>query len=461
MKKFKPVNKPVIAGLIVLAATSMLFFMPQNIPGPFTALVLVLTVIVLFATALIPAHLSVLVFFLLGMIFEIAPADIIFSGFRSTALWLVFGGLVIGAAITVTGLGEKLVNSLSKALPGSYVWLVAGVAAAGLCVAFIMPSAMGRVLLLLPVTLALADHFGFVPGSNGRTALVLAASLGTNVPAFTILPANIPNVVMAGIAEQQLGIHLLFFEYLLSNFPILGMVKAVLTVWVIVMFFPDQPNPKAGLKTVSAPKLRDQWTVGVILACLILLWMTDAIHHISPAWVALGGAILLMFPGIGPVNSQIFSTRINFSSLFFVAGVLGIGNLIQYSGLSDLIGRHVIAWLPLNHGSPFLNYLMICFTSALAGLFTTLPGIPAVMTPLAPEIVLSTGLPVKAILMMQVVGFSTLILPYQSPPLVVAMQISGESLGRVLKAVLAVLALTLIVLIPVNYLWWQLIGSII
>nr|WP_319393679.1 SLC13 family permease [uncultured Desulfobacter sp.] len=458
MEKFKIMNKPVLAGFIILAATGLLFFMPQNPPGTFTAFVLVLAVIALFAMALIPAYLSVLVFFFLGMLFKIAPADIIFSGFRSTALWLVFGGLIIGAAIKATGLGEKLVNTLSKALPSNYVWLVAGVAASGLCFAFIMPSAMGRVMLLIPVTLALADHFGFVPGSNGRTALVLAASLGTNIPAFTILPANVPNVVMAGIAEHQLGIHLMFFEYMLNNFPILGMVKAVLTVWVIVKLYPDQPKPNAGSETLSDPLQRDQWIVVMILTGLIMLWMTDAIHHVSPAWVALGGAILLMFPGIGPVNSQIFSTRINFGSLFFVAGVLGIGNLIQYAGLSDLIGRYVIAWLPLNHAGPFGNYIMISLASALAGLFTTLPGVPAVMTPLAPEIALSTGLSVKAVLMMQVVGFSTLILPYQSPPLVVAMQISGEPLGRVLKAILAVLVLTLTVLIPVNYLWWQLIG---
>jgi di/tricarboxylate transporter len=465
MKKIKGINKAGIACFIILAASLVMYNAPATLSGQETtgALVLVLAVISLFAAALIPEYLTALVFFFLAMLFKIAPAGIIFSGFQSMAMWLVFGGLIIGAAIKATGLGERMVTALSNALPRNYLMLVSGVAGAGLCFAFIMPSSMGRVMLLVPIILALADHFGFAPGSNGRTALILAATLGTGIPAFTILPANVPNIVMAGMAENQLGIHLMFFEYLLYNFPILGMLKAVLFVLVIVKLYPDQPNAEKSPSPkphCAAPLSRAQRVLGAILICLILLWMTDSIHHISPAWVALGGAILLMFPGIGPVDTKIFSTSINFGSLFFVAGVLGVGNLIRYSGLSTLIGRHVIEWLPLNPSTPFLNYLLISFTSALAGIFTTLPGVPAVMTPLAPEIAQATGMPFKTILMMQVIGFSTICFPYQSPPLVVAMQISGERLGRVFKPIIVVLALTLAGLIPLNYIWWRLTGGI-
>ncbi len=49
-----------------------------------------------------------------------------------------------------------------------------------------------------------------------------------------------------------------------------------------------------------------------------------------------------------------------------------------------------------------------------------------------------TGLPVESILMMQVLGFSTILLPYQAPPLVVAMHLSGERLQSIVKPLLII-----------------------
>ncbi|WDU65623.1 hypothetical protein LRS56_14940 [Pseudomonas poae] len=57
------------------------------------------------AFGLLAEPLPTLAFFLLVVLFGIAPANVVFSGFSSTAWWLVFGGSVLGAAINTTGLG--------------------------------------------------------------------------------------------------------------------------------------------------------------------------------------------------------------------------------------------------------------------------------------------------------------------------------------------------------------------
>jgi len=455
-----------IKSLLVLIAISVgisLLFFPGLwlTPEQDKAAGLVIITITLLATSFIPEYLTTLLFFLLAMLFHVAPDYIIFAGFQSTALWLVFGGLVVGVAVMSTGLGQRVANKLAIHLEGSYAQLITGVTLAGAMFAFIMPSAMGRVVLLVPIMLALANHFGFKSGSNGRIGLVLAALLGSSMPAFFILPANVPNMILAGMAESQLGLYVLFGEYLLLHFPILGIAKIGLIILIILWLYPDKPVViQTETKTISNPMSKSEQILAMILVILLLLWMTDFIHHVSPAWIALGGAIFLLLPYVAIVNTEQFNTKINYGSLFFVAGIIGLGSLIKYSGLGLALGDYFILHLPLNPETPFFNYISIAFVSTFLGLFTTLPGIPAIMTPLTPEIVQETGFSTKSVLMLQTLGFSTMFFPYQAPYIVVALSLAKENMTIILKPLFIIAGVSLFILFPINYLWWQLLGWI-
>ena len=52
--------------------------------------------------------------------------------------------------------------------------------------------------------------------------LALAVGFGTFQLSATILPANVPNLVMSGAAEGSFGIHLNYVPYLLLHTPVLG-----------------------------------------------------------------------------------------------------------------------------------------------------------------------------------------------------------------------------------------------
>ena len=91
---------------------------------------------------------------------------------------------------------------------------------------------------------------------------------------------------------------------------------------------------------------------------------------------------------------------------------------------------------------------------------TTAPSAPAVVGPLANEISALTGFPVATILMSQVISYSTVILPYQVPPLIVAMHLGGVRLRDGAKMTIALAAISLIVLVPINFFWWSWLGLI-
>ncbi len=62
--------------------------------------------------------------------------------------------------------------------------------------------------------------------------------------------------------------------------------------------------------------------------------------------------------------------------------------------------------------------------------------------------------------MVQVIGYSTPLLPYQAAPIVVAMGMGRVPARDGARLCLAVAAVTFAVLVPLDYLWFRLLGRL-
>ncbi|WP_449044891.1 SLC13 family permease [Paracoccus versutus] len=418
----------------------------------------VLVTLALWSTGLVPPFLTSLIFFAAVLIPGLAPPELVFAGFGSAAVWLIVSGFVIGAAITGSGLGGRIAGVLAPLAGGSYLRLVAVMTLAAMALGFVMPSSVGRAVVLVPVGMALAERLGLHKGSNGRIGLAVALTLACNMPSFAILPSNIPNMILAGAAEGQHGVTFGYMSYLLLHYPVLGIAKSALTVALIVALFPDRIEAGSAEATPRAPLSPQERRVALILAATLALWMTDRLHGVGPAWIGIATAALLLMPGLGAVPPKQFNASVDFGMVLFVAGALALGAVVNASGLGSVLGGVLQDWLPLHQGASFVNFLSLTSMSGLMGLVTTNPGVPTVLTPMAPDLAAATGLSLKAVLMTQVVGFATVIFPYQVGPLVLAMQLSGEKLGHVLRITVPLAVLTFLVLMPLDWLWWRLLG---
>lgn len=416
----------------------------------------------LYATVAVPEYLTALAFFTIAMVFSVAPPEVVFSGFHSTAFWLVFAGLIIGAAVQKTGLGAQLATAITSRLTGGYPVLVFGLALVGIALAFVMPSTMGRVVLLIPIVVALCDHIGYEPGSRERTGLILAMACGTWMPSSAILPSNVPNMVLIGVAENLFGITFNYGEYMLTNLPVNGLLKAALIIGIVMLMFPADPKkpPKETAKPVTEPLSMDARKLAFVLALTLGFWVTDVIHHISPAWIAMVAAIICLCPGIGMITGEDLKTRVNFPSTIYTAGILSLGALLVDTGAGDWIGGWLLAHLPLSSDAPLTSFYSMIGLGVAVNMVSTAPGVPAIVGPLANEISSLTGFPLKTVLMTQVIAYSTVILPYQVPPVVVAMAMGGVSMRDGAKMTLALAGVSAIILIPLNFLWWGLLGLI-
>jgi di/tricarboxylate transporter len=415
-----------------------------------------LLVIGLWATGVVPEYLPALLFFLVAVLARLAPPAIVFSGFASTAFWLVFAGVVIGMAVNRTGLGQRLAQRLTGTFGSRYGAVIVGLVAVGTLLAFVMPAALGRVMLLMPIAMAIADRFGFTAGRNGRTGIALAAGMGCFIPAFGILTANVANLVLAGAAEQQYGLRLTYGTYLLLHFPVLGLGKAAAIAALILWLFPDRSTTPPPAPARPAMK-GDERRLAIVLALALAFWATDFAHHVSPAWVGLAAAVLCLFPPLGIMPQKAFADM-NWGPVLYIAGILGFAALVAAPGLGDALAAGMMAVLPLDAAAPARGFATLAMAGIALSAAVTIPAVPAVLAPLADDFARAAGLPVETVLMVQVLSFSTLLFPYQGPPLVVAMALGGVRFADATKMTLALAAVTVLVLMPLDYLWWRLLG---
>jgi di/tricarboxylate transporter len=450
----------VFALAIMLAAWSALTLpagMTQDQGLTFGILLITLS---LWGTGLVPGYVASTFLFVALILLGLALPQDVFASFSSSAIWLVVAGFVIGAAITHSGLGARLGALARPHLSKSYAALIGGLMVLGMALGFVMPSSLGRAAVLVPVGMALAETLGLGKGTTGRTGVAVIIAIGTNMPSFAILPSNIPNIILSGIAEQSLGVHFSYAEYLLLHYPVLGLLKSVIIVALVLAFFPARVSQSPEPPVMTTGSNGRQLALLAILLVTLGFWSTDQLHGINAAWIGLMASLVLMVPQLGFVPPPVFKSSVDFSMLLFVAGALTLGSIVNASGLGDIIAHTVLSALPFQPGNDFLNFVSLSLLGVVTSIFTTAPGMPAVLTPLAPELAQTTGFSLNAVLMTQVVGFSTVIFPYQVGPLIVAMGLAGESTRPLLKITLSLFAITVLVLVPLDYLWWKLMGVI-
>ena len=85
-------------------------------------------------------------------------------------------------------------------------------------------------------------------------------------------------------------------------------------------------------------------------------------------------------------------------------------------------------------------------------------GAAAVLTPLAPDIAAATGWPLKTAMLSQVTSFMVILLPYQVAPVLTAMLMGQVNFGRTVRMCLAYTAIYVVVITPLNFLWWRWLG---
>jgi anion transporter len=169
-----------------------------------------------------------------------------------------------------------------------------------------------------------------------------------------ILTAHLPNMVVAGLIEKQLGWRISYLDWLRLQWPYLGMF-ALTQLWVQFYFKSRRveiPGGRAAIQHQRAglppPGKRDR-AILAVFGLVALLWATERLHGIATENVALIGLAVLFIPGLLGVGWQPIQDRTIWGTLLLLGGALSLSAAISATGLGQwaagqlfaLAGQHV------------------------------------------------------------------------------------------------------------------------
>ena len=116
--------------------------------------------------------------------------------------------------------------------------------------------------------------------------------------------------------------------------------------------------------------------------------------------------------------------------------------------------------MPLDAEKPFTSFLALTGITTALNFIMTANGVPALYTTLAQSFADATGFPLLSVIMIQVLGYSTPLLPYQASPIVVAMALGKVPARAGMLLCIALATATYLLLLPLDYLWFSVLGKL-
>jgi anion transporter len=409
---------------------------------------------ILWVTEAIPLGLTaLLVTVLLGLCPGLRFPEVA-SGFAGEVTFFLVGAVGIGAAVESSGLAARAAGFLARSARNSptrlYVQMIAGFP----ILALLMPSAITRNAVLIPAYRDALGAMGIAEQRRTGRAVMLALGILNPLASSALLTGGTTSIAAATLLGgfSWLG----WFVLMAVPYYALLCCGAVLVRILVGRFEPASPNaaPPSSAAAREPYSAAEKRTL-MVLALTAGLWVTDRLHHLSPAVPALVGAALLMLPRVGVISWKTFESRLSWGLILTVGTSLSLAALMTTTGAAAWLGQLLVGRLSGLAHVPVMLLVGLVVAVVLVHLaITNLAACVALLLPINATIAASAGLSPVVTGLATVIAIDAVILyPVQTAANLMAYETGYFDRGDVMKLGLGMLAATITVIVLVLPYW--------
>ena len=277
-----------------------------------------------------------------------------FAGFASPVLFFLLGSAGLGIAAEQTGLAERLAAWMLARSRGSGRRLLLDLLLTLPLQALVVPSAMSRNTVLVPVYDRVLARLGRPPRLGAAVMLALGV-LGPLASTMFLSGGTSPVAAAAAIGGFT---WVSWFVAVAPPYYLLLLVSSV-ALWFVC---PPDGEMELTLPDAAVDHTRRlsaaEWRVAVVVVGTSLLWMLDQFTHWPPAVPALLALLVLVWPRLGVMSWSTFARQAPWSTCFVLAGAVSLAEALASSGAAPWVARGLFAVFPVPD-SPVVAALVV------------------------------------------------------------------------------------------------------
>lgn len=368
----RPYLRPLLAGgLITICLIASLVWIKD--PLLQRAIIVAGIYLILSLTEVVPLYVPTLVLWALTPLLLLGFGDefrlpSVLAWSANPVLALFLGGFALSVAASRYGI-DRLIARLAVHLSrGSKLLLLVLTMVATATLSMWMSNIAAAAMMIA----ALSPLFAEVSRSNRfRRALLMGIAIGANFGGMATPIGTGPNAIaIAAVSPSRV---ITFTGWMIFALPLTLGLLLVSLVLLRLRFHVRGPINDLQEIRVRAPNFRARMVM-LVFFLTVAAWLTEPFHKVPSAIVALITTAVLF--GSGLLRSEDLS-RIDWSTLLLIAGGIGLGNLLEQSG----VVRAAAASMPWQEVPHVARLFTLCLASAF---FSALMSNTASVTMLIP-----------------------------------------------------------------------------
>jgi di/tricarboxylate transporter len=345
----------------------------------------------------------------------------------------------------------------------SYSGILLGLIITDFLLTFVVPTGVGRVVIMASIAIGIIKLFDVPKGSNVARGIFLILTYTATIFDKMII-AGAAAITARGAIIEHGGVDVTWGQWFIAFLP--ADLITIFFAWRITLWmFPPEVEHLEGRRAEMRALMQvdSKWDAQSRKAALLLIagiavWMTDLVHGIEPAIVALTVALVAFLPYVEVLTPEDVK-RTSILPVLFVGAALSMGSVLQSSGALELLAGAISSRLeplltndfvavPVLYWSAFFYHFFLA--SEISMLATSLP--------ILMEVARTEMLNPLWVGLLWTFAAGGKLFVYQSSVLVVGFSFGYFRASDMIKMGLAITLVEFVVVMLIAALWWPLIG---
>lgn len=264
-----------------------------------------------------------------------------FASFGSSVIWIMVCASGVGYAASKTGLLRRIAFHVLKLFPQNYSGQVMALMAAGTVIEPLVPSIVGKVVIMAPLSVAVTKDLGFKKSSKGAAGLFNAMWISAGVIGHAFMNGSAISFAILSLLGERAG-EFSWGKWLLCTCVWMVGVLVFSYIGIMLLYRPKGEDAKKYgsdfaknmLKEMGAMS-REEKVAAFIICFMLLGFVTSSLHNIDVAVIA--GVSLCAAMLLGLFSTKELRSGIPWESIILNASVITLA--------SALTSLNIDAWL--------------------------------------------------------------------------------------------------------------------